>query len=130
MKKPSWFVVNHIYNEISSPINNMNNIPICLGTIYHEPFEIGICYTFLQNNCFQLHPQYTLGFCVLWLHVVDINGHYFIVDQVINMASHGNPTYAHLTWMCLDAYILVLPICPNLFLKFCCEFKVNMTSII
>jgi len=59
MKKPSSFLVNHIHNEIFSPINNMDNILICLGTIYHEHFEIGICYIFFQNSYAKLRPQYT-----------------------------------------------------------------------
>jgi hypothetical protein len=32
-------------------VNDTINIPICLGTTYHKPFEIGICYIFSK----QLH---------------------------------------------------------------------------
>jgi len=31
--------VNHFYYRISSPINNVNNILVCLHTICHEPLE-------------------------------------------------------------------------------------------
>lgn len=84
--KISSLLVNHFHNEISS--NNINNIPICLGIICHEPLEFGICYTFLCNSCVQFPPNNTLGFHVLSLHVVDSNRHYFVID----MASHNRPT--------------------------------------
>jgi hypothetical protein len=54
---PSSFLVNYIHNGISNPINDIDKIPICLGTICHEPFEIGIYYTFFQNSCVQLGLQ-------------------------------------------------------------------------
>jgi len=47
-------LVNYIHNGIFNPINDINKIPICLSIVYHEPFEIGICYTFFQNNCVHL----------------------------------------------------------------------------
>jgi hypothetical protein len=59
MENTSSFLVNHLHNGIFAPINDTNNIPICLGTSCHEPFEIGICYNFLQNNYIQLLPKYT-----------------------------------------------------------------------
>jgi hypothetical protein len=64
MEKTSMFIVNQLDNGISNPINNTDNIPICLGIIPHEAFEIWICYTFLQNSGIQLPPKYTLGFNV------------------------------------------------------------------
>jgi hypothetical protein len=51
LEKTSSLLVNHVHSGISTPINNTNNIPICLGIVYHEPLEIGICYIFLPNNC-------------------------------------------------------------------------------
>jgi hypothetical protein len=53
MKKTSS-LVNYIHNGVSNPINDINKIPICLGIVCNEPFEIQICYTFFQNNCVQL----------------------------------------------------------------------------
>jgi uncharacterized protein with PQ loop repeat len=50
MEKTNTFLVNQLDNGISSPINNMDNISICLGIVCHEAFEIWICYTFLQNS--------------------------------------------------------------------------------
>jgi hypothetical protein len=70
----------------------MDNILICLGTIYHEPFEIWICDTFFQNNGIQVLQKDTLGSNVVQLHVADNNKHYFVIDKVIDMASHGHPT--------------------------------------
>lgn len=51
MEKTSLFLVNHLHNGISTLRNDIISIPICLGTICHEPFEIGISYTFLQEGC-------------------------------------------------------------------------------
>jgi len=49
MEKSSSLLVNHLYYGISIPVNDTNNIPICLGTTYHKPFEIGICYIFSKK---------------------------------------------------------------------------------
>jgi hypothetical protein len=46
MEKTSTLRVNQLHSGIFSPINNMDNIPICLGIVYHEAFEIWICFTF------------------------------------------------------------------------------------
>jgi len=59
MEETNLFLVNYFHIGIYTPINDMNNIPICLGTICHEPLGIGICYTFLQDNYIQLLPKYT-----------------------------------------------------------------------
>ncbi len=62
--KYNYFFVNWFHNGISNPINNTNNIPIFLGIVRHEAFEIWICYTFLHNSGIQLPLKYTLGFSV------------------------------------------------------------------
>jgi hypothetical protein len=54
MEKTRPLFVNHLECRISSPINNANNIPICLHTICHEPFENKYTRPFLLNNCLQL----------------------------------------------------------------------------
>jgi hypothetical protein len=51
MEKANPLFVNHLDHRIFSPINNVNNIPVCLQTIYHEPFENGHTQPFLLNNC-------------------------------------------------------------------------------
>jgi len=38
MEKASPLFVNHLHHRISIPINNLNNILVCLHTIHHEPF--------------------------------------------------------------------------------------------
>jgi hypothetical protein len=92
MEKTSMFLVNQLHNGNFSPINNKDNILICLGIVYHEAFEIWIRYTFLQNSGIQLPPKYTLDFSVFCLHIKNINKRYFAIDRVIDMASHGCPT--------------------------------------
>jgi hypothetical protein len=90
MEKTSLFLVNHLHSGISTLVNDTNNILICLGTIYHEPLEIEICYIFFQNSYIQLLPKYTLGFRVFKLHIANNNRHYFVIDRVIDMASHSH----------------------------------------
>jgi hypothetical protein len=70
MEKTHLLFVNHVHHRISSPINNANNILICLGTICHEPFENGCIQPFFFNNCVQLPPDNALCFNVLKLHVI------------------------------------------------------------
>ncbi len=57
MKKTHFFFVNHLDHRISNPINNVNNIPICLHIIRHEPLENGRIQPFLLNNYVKLPPH-------------------------------------------------------------------------
>lgn len=92
LEKIGPLIVNHLDNRNSSPLNNVNNIPICLCTIRHEPLENGCTQPFLLNNYVQLPPQNALNFYVFKLHVIDHNYHDLVVHQVINMRSHGRPS--------------------------------------
>ncbi len=57
MENTNTLLVNQLHNGISSPINNMDNIPISLGIVYHEAFEFGfvtpffgiVAFSFLQS---------------------------------------------------------------------------------
>ncbi len=51
IEKARPIFVNHLDRRISSPINNANNILICLPIIHHEPFENGCTQHFLLINC-------------------------------------------------------------------------------
>jgi hypothetical protein len=90
MEKTRLFFVNHLHHRIS-PINNVNNIIICLGIICHEPFENGHIQPFIFNNCIHLPPDNTLCFSVLKLHVIDCNCH-DLIDRVINVTNHSRPS--------------------------------------
>jgi hypothetical protein len=92
MEKVSLLFVNYLDHRISSLINNANNIPICLHTIYNEPLENGRTQPFPFNNCIQLPPQNALSFRVLGLHVIDRNHHDLPIDRVINVIGHGRPS--------------------------------------
>jgi hypothetical protein len=73
------------------PINNFDNIWICLCIVYHESFEINvdtIHLHYLVKHC----QQDILDFYKLWLHVVNNNSHEFIVNQVVNMTCHSGPS--------------------------------------
>jgi len=71
MEKTNTLLVNQLHNGISSPINNMDNIPISLGIVYHEASEIWICYTFLWNSGIQLPPKYTVS--SIYISQIEIN---------------------------------------------------------
>jgi hypothetical protein len=92
MEKIGSLFVNHFHHRISSPINNVNNIPICLCTIHHEPLENKHTQPFLFNNYIQLFPKNALSFRVLKLHVIKHNCHDLTIDRVINMIGHGRPS--------------------------------------
>jgi hypothetical protein len=51
MEKASSLFVNHLHYKISNPINNSNNIMVCLHTIHHEPLKNGHTQPILLNNC-------------------------------------------------------------------------------
>jgi hypothetical protein len=42
MKQEITFYVNHIHIEMFIPINNFDDIRICLCVVYHESFEINV----------------------------------------------------------------------------------------
>ncbi len=62
MGKTRPLFVNHLHYRISSPINNLNNILVCLHTIHHKPLENGRTQPFLFNNYIQLPPKNALNF--------------------------------------------------------------------
>ncbi len=41
VKQTCSFFVNHYFTNISKSINNLDSIPIGMGIIYHESFEVG-----------------------------------------------------------------------------------------
>ncbi len=90
MEKTCSFFVNHLHYRISSPINNVDNILVCLRTICHEPLENGRTQPFFFNN--HLPPYNALSFYVLRLHVIDHNCHDLTIDRVINVTCHGYPS--------------------------------------
>jgi hypothetical protein len=69
----------------------MDNIPIGLCIICHEPFEIGVCETKPEHHLVQFCPHDTLSLCRFRLHVTNYNGEHFEVVWVVNMTSHGGP---------------------------------------
>ncbi len=92
MEKIGLCFVKHLDYRIYSPINNVNNIPVCLHTICREPFENGYTQPFSLNNSIQLPPQNAFNFCVLGFHVKNHNCHDLTIDQVVNVTCHGRPS--------------------------------------
>jgi hypothetical protein len=91
MEQEITFYVNHIHIEMFIPINNFDDIPICLCIVCHESFEINVD-TIHEHDLVKHCQQDILGFYKLWLHVVNNNGHEFIVSQVVNMTCHSGPS--------------------------------------
>jgi hypothetical protein len=56
MEETSLLLVNHLHHGISFTINNSDNIPICLCTISHEPFEYKFFNIILEHHLIQLFP--------------------------------------------------------------------------
>jgi hypothetical protein len=54
MEKTSQLFVNHLHYKISSPINNSNNILVCLHTIHHEPLKNGHTQPFFSTTAFNI----------------------------------------------------------------------------
>jgi hypothetical protein len=50
MEQASSLLVNHLHIGISRIVYDMDNIPIGLCIIRHEPFEIGVCKTKLEHH--------------------------------------------------------------------------------
>jgi hypothetical protein len=99
MEKTCSLFVNHLDHRISNPTNNLNNIPIFLHIICHEPLENEHTQPFLLNNCIQLLPQNALSFYVLEVHVTNRNHHNLTINWVINMTGHGRPSLNTFTWL-------------------------------
>jgi hypothetical protein len=91
MEQASSFLVNHLHRNISKTIHDMNNIPIGMCIIHHEPFEIGVCKTKPKHHLVQFCPHDTLKFCEFILHVINCNGEHFAIHRVVNTTSHGGP---------------------------------------
>jgi len=91
MEQASLFLVNHLHRNISRIEHDIDNIPIDLCTICHEPFEIGVCKTKPEHHVVHFCPHDTLNFCGFKLHVTNCNGEHFVIQQVLNMTSHGGP---------------------------------------
>ncbi len=92
MEKVGLLFINHLHRRISNPINNANNIPICLCIIFHEPLESNRTQSFPLNNYIELLPEDTLNFHVLGLHVTNDNCHDLAIEWVINVTGHGRPS--------------------------------------
>ncbi len=91
MEEASSFFANHLHKNISKTVHDMNNIPIGMCIICHEPFEITVCNTQLEHCIVQFCPHDTLSLCGFRLHVANCNGEHFAIHQVVNMISHGGP---------------------------------------
>ncbi len=91
MEQASLFLVNHLHRSISKTVHDTDNILIGMCTIYHEPFEIGVCKTKLEHHVVHFCPHDILNFYGFTLHVANCNGEHFVIQRVLNMTSHGGP---------------------------------------
>ncbi len=85
------FIPNCKDGEISLPINNYDNIPIHLRTIYHEPLEVVVGVVMLEHNLVQLFFRDTLNFNGFSFHIIDNNGQ-DIISNIIQGFFRSSPS--------------------------------------
>jgi hypothetical protein len=52
MEKTNMLFVNQLHSGISNPINNMDNIPICLALSAMKPLKFGLVTPFFKTMAF------------------------------------------------------------------------------
>ena len=76
---------------ISGPVDNPDGIPIGLGTVRHEAFEVGLGDSMASHDVVEVMPEKNLSILVLGLEVAASDGHDALVGSVVYVAGHGGP---------------------------------------
>jgi hypothetical protein len=76
---------------VTTAINDSDSIPIGLGTVCHEAFEVGILHAVLSHEIVEFSPHDTLDLCVLRLHVTYGNGHDLAIRCIVHVTRHCGP---------------------------------------
>jgi hypothetical protein len=76
---------------VTTAINDSDSIPIGLGTVRHEAFEVGILHAVLCHEIVEFSPHDTLDLRVLRLHVTDGNGHDLAIRCIVHVTRHCGP---------------------------------------
>jgi len=91
VKLTSPLTVVHTFLLVAGPIDNPHSVPVGLGTVCHEAFEVWHVNTVSFHHGVEILPEDHLGINVLRLHVAASNSHDTAVSGVIDMASHRCP---------------------------------------
>jgi hypothetical protein len=78
---------------ITATIDNLDSISICLCTVCHEAFEVGILDAVLCHEIVQFSPHDTLDLRVLRLHVTYGDGHDLAICCIVHMTRHCGPLF-------------------------------------
>jgi hypothetical protein len=78
---------------ITAAIDDLDSIPICLCTIHHEAFEVGILDAVLCHEIVQFSPHDTLDLWVLRLHVTYSDGHDLTICCIVHVIRHCGPLF-------------------------------------
>ena len=74
---------------ITTAVNHLDSIPVCLNIVCHEFLELRQWNTVPCHDIIQVLSKYHLSSSILWLHIIDRNGHDSLICGVVNVASHG-----------------------------------------
>ena len=66
---PNMIMPLHRNSCVPTSINLPHRNPICLGTIYHETFEVHIQDIIFLHHNIGIFPGYLMGMCILKLHI-------------------------------------------------------------
>jgi hypothetical protein len=91
---------------ITAAIDNSDSIPICLCTVRHEAFEVGILDAVLCHEIVEFCPHDTLDLCVLRLHVTYGDGHDLAIRCIVYMTRHCGPLFHTLNMVKHESSVL------------------------
>ena len=91
-------LVFHGNRGVTTIVYHPHSIPVCLSIVYHKYLEFGLWNTMPCHDIIEVLPKYHLSSTILWLRIVDYNGHDMTICGVIDMASHGGPMRRDWTW--------------------------------
>ena len=91
---------------ITTAIDDLDSIPICLCTICHEAFEVGIPDTILCHEIIQFFPYDTLDLRIFRLHVTYGDGHDLAICCIILVTCHCGPFFDMLNMVKYEPSVL------------------------
>ena len=94
---------------VSGPVSNPHGIPIGLGTVCHEAFEVGLGDSMAGHDVVEVMPEKNLSILVLGLKVAASDGHDALVGTVVYVAGHGGPLGNAFDMVRHDSSMLEIP---------------------
>jgi hypothetical protein len=93
VKETSALSVLHGDLWITIAIDDSDSIPIGLGTVLHEAFEVGILDAVLCHEIVEFSPHDALDLRVLRLHVTYGDGHDLAIRCIVHVTCHCGPFF-------------------------------------